>query len=517
MAHQQHWDLARLLRQFREEAGKTQDQLAQELNQHESLKRHGRTISRYGINRIEKGHTSLRLILAAALDAYAEDSGYSSPGFEFLVADLTIRDTEQERGSQVDQMLRAKGYSRLYLVICDTFDFAWHLKSALPTPELYITAVAPTADRIHELFGGSLDRRITRPELFDGYADQLNQHIDDQIHLMHIVCDRSKEAKLEVFESSLVLNSLVLTKGNRETKCVYWPCGPFGPLQFEPNLVPIVDDAAVSAWQESLILAATGRSSIASRIHLGDTFVGSECSKSFEGSDHVEIGGHGISRFHPRKVPRNDTQHDREGAAVALIMPYVCVVESGRREVQVLVQWRSAMSTDEDVDPVGQFGFIATRVFSSTVLKVLDGSDSSDSGMGDNPLSLDNGHLYETYRRERRGSLEDQAAFVVDAIQATVVRADGEPDAGPAASILESAYRTAVLDHLRLACGVRRPHDIGSDGIEPWGEMRVMVKKSYGANIVPRLYCVRLTSHERDTMIRTRRAIPEFGNTSVAW
>ena len=484
-SRQHHWDLAQLLKQFREEAGKTQEQLAQELNEHDSLKQHRRTISRSAINRIEKGHASLRPILAAALDEYAKDNGLASPGFSFLVMNRKIRETTHERISHIDRILRTRDYSKLYLVVCDVFDFAHCLKSALPTPELHTTVIVPTKNRSYELFGGAAGNEVSRPELFDGYADSLNRHIDDQIHLIHGVCDRSREAQLEVFESSLVLNSVVLTRGDRETRCVYWPSAPFGSMQFEPNLVPVVDDAAVSAWYETLILGTIRKESVASQLHLGDAFVVSEDETSSDDSRYVPTDRPTFSKFYPKKVRGEETERDREGAAVALIMPYVPVLRGGKQDVQVLLQWRSPMSTDEVTSRDGQMAFVATRVYSSMVWKAID-----DIG-------------YDSYRRHGLQYLEDQSKDVLELIQEQTPSTDRSQNKDGQESIIECAYRNAVTEHLRLTYGIDCHTDTLMDRIESSNVMNIRVAKGYGANIVSRLFFLRLNPGERDSMIRS--------------
>lgn len=494
-SQQYHSDLAQLLKQFREAAGKTQEQLARELNQHDSLRQRRRSVSRSAINRIEKGHASLRPFLADALDEYAKDNDLSSPGFSFLVKSQRIPETTRERGSQIDRILRNKNYSRLFVVVCDTFDFAHCLRSALPTSELHLMVILPTPRRIHELFGGAVQDGDSLPELFEGYAHRLNQHIDDQIHLIYGVCSRSREIQLEVFESDLVLNSVVLAKGDRETSCVYWPCAPFGSMQFEPNLVPVVDDAGVSAWYESQILSVVRHASAENRLNLGDTYVRSEDEAPSDDSEYVPVSRPSFSKFYPQKASGDDTELDREGAAVAMIMPYVLGVSRGTRDIQVLLQWRSPASSDEEIGPGGQVAFIATRVYSSTALKVLSDVDCDD-------------RQFDTYRRLRLEYLEDQSQYALDSIQNQVARTydaltyeskstDGEQ------SIIEQVYRRAISEHLRLTYGIDCRADTSEDRIESTDIGNVRVSKPYGSNIVPRLFFIKLNPGERDTMIRS--------------
>ena len=489
-ASQQHYsDLAQLLKQFREAASKTQEQLARELNQHDSLKQRRRTVNREAINRIEKGHASLRPFLADALDEYAKDNDLSSPGFSFLVKSQRIPETTRERGSQIDRILRSKNYSSLFFAVCDIFDFAHCLRSARPAPKLDITVILPTRNRVYELFGGAVRNGDSRPELFEGYADNLNQHIEDQVHLIYGVCSRSRDLQLEVFESDLVLNSVVLAKGDRETSCVYWPCAPFGSMQFEPNLVPVVDDAGVSAWYEAQILGAVRHASAKNRLYLGDTYVRSEDEPPSDDSKYVPVLRPKFSNFYPPKASGDDTELDREGAAVAMMMPYVVGVNRGKRDIQILLQWRSPVSIDEEIGPSGQLAFVATRVYSSIALKAISGIDCD-------------GRQPDTYRRLRLEYLEDQSQYALDSIQEEVVRTESQSNSGQE-SIIEQVYRDAVGEHLRLTYGINCYADTSEDRIESTDFKNLRVSKPYGANIVPRLFFVKLNPGERDTMIRS--------------
>ena len=499
-SQQQHWDIARHLKQFREEAGKTQEQLAQELNASDSLKRDRRTISRFAINRIEKGHASLRPFLAGALDAYAEENGRASPGFAYLVANLRTHETSRERGNQLDMLLRSRNYSRLIVVICDVFNFARHLRVAFPTPELHLTVIVPSRDRVFELFGGTSANGDTRVELFDGYASKLNQHIDEQLQLIYGVCGRAREVQLEVLESSTVLNSIVLTKGDRDTRCIYWPCAPFGSMQFEPNLVPIVDDAAVSAWYESLLLGMIRRTSATCQLHLGDVFLASDGDTPHEGFKRAPVSGTVFSRFYPRKVSGHETVRHREGAAVALILPYVPTVRAGEQDVQILLQWRSPRFADEAIGASGQQAFIATRVLNSMAWRAIDDVDGSD----DSSNAQDDGSVRcqrSTVRRNMLVDLEGQSQRALKAIRGQVHDSVRPSANSGQEAIIDRAFASAVHEHLRLTYGIDCQNAVSNDKMESTQIMNIRVAKSYGARIVTRLFLVRLDAGERDIMI----------------
>ena len=497
-----HLNIALLLKQFREEAGKTQKQLAQELNEHHSLKQHNRTISQWGINRIENGNASLRPILASALDTYAVDNGLSSPGFSFLVTNLKTRQTKRPSGSKIDHILRNNDYSSVFVVICDVFDFAGSLKIALSIPELQVSVIVPTMNRITELFSGSSTDGVSRTELFDGYVERLCRHIDEQLQLMHDVCSRSRETQLDVFESNIVLNSVVLTKGDRVTRCMYWPCAPGGPTQLEPNFVPVADDGAVSAWYETQIANIIRLGSVTHQVHVGDMLVTSDDASSPDGT-HASIGKPTFSRFCPRKISGDDTDKTTEGAAVALILPYVSIVRGGKQLTQVLFNWRSPLVADEVLSPNGQLSFLATRIFSPLVWQAIDdiGCEGDDRMAPEVTHNSDSegSSSYVIYRTE---DLDYQSRRALTMIGSSV-KANSESFRNTEELMIGQACVSAVHRHLQLTYGVDfRRKDSTDDRIESIDLLNVSIAKPYGAYIVPRLHLVRLDVGQRDAMIR---------------
>ena len=512
-----HKEIARLLKELRRDTEITQEQLASELNTQDELRAHNRLTSRFAINRIEKGHAALGPPLAAALDAFAVSKDIATYQFSSLVAELKAYEIDRERGNELSRLMDSRDLDTVFIVICDFSDFAYHIRNSLPTPRLRATVVVPSGDRINELFGAVFQSGIREGQrVFEEYGTRLAAHTDQQIQHLYRLAGQSTGLHLEIFESDVVLNSVVVARGGTWRKCLYWPCAPFGGSQIEPDLIPVVGSADVASWYESMIAAMIDtKSGVARMHHLGDVFLKAkdlevkDSRKPSPPSILSQVDQARFSKFYPRRVPRRDIDGTNEGKAISLLLPYVRGVRGGVASIDVLLRNRSNLLSGVMMNPLGKLSFISAPVCVSAMFDSLASinRDSSDQSAQHKsmPTRNDRTPTYEVYRRKH---LEEQAREMV-AILDTVCRS---PNCGEVPAqrrltakehdAIDTAYKIAMSEELHLAYGLAHVDGSYPDRMNVTEVRDFRVGKEEAVDIFPRLFTLEISPEERDIMLQ---------------
>ena len=501
-------NIPRLLRDLREAAGKTQEQLA------EALVDHGKRVSRFVINRIEKGHVVLGQELAIALDSFArteslQNSRIPTHGFSALVGEKAAYSVDHKRGIDLAKLLSAPDLTEILIVLCDESDLAFHVRSGLGTaqhePDVTeivprrIVLVVPSRERVQELFGADAERGAEqRGELYGGYADRLWKHLVTQVHRFERLAGQSEGVAVEVFESRAVLNPVVVAKSRERTTCLSWPCAPSRSHAMQPEFAPIVAGAQLATWYEQQVRAMVGSSrSAARRQHFADTFLVDPSATLPEDptrSGVMAIEHVKFSRFLPRRKLAEYEMDPGEGLAVATVLPYVRSMRSAEAIVEVLLKRRSAVLSGAEADVHGQLGFISSRITATTLWDAFCGRAALGGSLSSDPDTL-----LARGRFDLAMHYEDQSALVVDRLAEL-----GAPEsalAGFQSKVIDEAYRIAAARELEITYGVTFGGASLADRLELTALGDLAVPKPAGGMIIARLFTIRLEPGERDELI----------------
>ena len=503
-------DIPHLVRDLREAAGRTQGQFADEVSEY------GRSVTRYTVNRIENGHVPVDRELAAALDAFAESKHLRVYGFLSRLTQLKAHSVDGKRGTHLARVLSAGDLTDIYVVMCDETNFAFHVRSGLAAgaglskqlapARRRLTLVIPSNDRLANLFGGEpTTTAVERVELYDGYAARLVQHMNAQLQRFRRIAQQSQGVELEVFESDAVLNSVVLTKGAGESKCVYWPCTPLQPGGESPGVVPVAAGSDMTIWYESLIKSMIDVSrGVARRQYLGDVSVIHETPASEKPVDDSEPEEHSrpalkseidFSRCLPvDKVARYD-MGENEGLAVASVLPVVRAVHGGELTAEVLLKRRSQLESGVERADDSKLAFVSSRVRAWSMWDAI-GPLAVAPGVIDGGA----GGSVNAWRLDMSKHVDDQSADVHHALRVLRERQSSGAEGNHGTAIVDNAYRNAAAGELALTYGLDRSVASWAARLEPGGLDDCGIVKSESGGIVPRLYIVRLNPEERDKL-----------------
>ena len=517
-SQQRQKEASRLVRELRTEANKTQEQLANELNREYELLEDGKKVTRYKINRIEKGHEHLGPSLAIALDKYAEANDLATYDFRRIVADLKAYEVERERGVSLGTLLNSDEYEyeEVIIIMCDLTDFAHHVRNMPRTRPLKITLIVPSRQCIEELFSWWDSESNERRNFFDDYDNRLNNHIRDQILRMYRIAAREPNLQLLVYRSSVVLNSAVITTQDTRSKCIYWPNAPFTEFQLEPQLTPSSDDTHIAYWHKAMVNRITSDTAVAEsptnietvsrKLVLGDVALEYRVADDQSSVDQLtRIDETTFCKFLMKKAPESEfTNQKIQGTAVALILPYMTTVESRRNQVQILLRWwppNSNMNSKETVGKQGRLAFISRRICSSNMWTTLDDLEP---------------RIPKSTKWEDLILQTKEVSRLLDAIKGEY---DGcsidehQSELFSWESILHKTYINAAAEELTLFYGLNFPTDEQKQRIKyiPLTDVMISPNRTDRSNIFPRLYAVELAEREWNTMMDNATQYFRFG------
>ena len=515
--HVSYENIARLLRDLRTTARKTQAGLAEE------LAAFGIAVDRFKITRIERGHLEMGKELAVALDSFAQAESLLNPDvpiyrFASLVGERDAFVVGRKGGIELAKLLSATDLTEVYAVLCDESDLAFHVRSGLRTaigrPALQaavprkIFLVVPSRERVDELFGsGAATASPGRGEFFAGYADRLWRHILVQIHRFERLAGQSEGVDVEVFASKAVLNPVVVAKSRERMSCLAWPCAPSRDQQVQPETDPIVARQDLATWYEHQIRSMiAGEPSVTRRQHFCDTFLvpSDGAAREQTGDSGVRsIGDVGFSRFLPReKLAKYNDKYSLErgeGLAVAMVLPYVRTMRAAEPRCEVLLKKRSALLSGAESEVDDQLAFLAARVTASCMWEAADLGDRT----GEDPDSR-SGHRPQPSGLDVAMHHEDQSAEMVDRLKRVSESETLGSTTDFPSRVIENAYKLAAIAELEITYGVtfggsqlaKRLTLIKFDGS---GD--ITIPKPSAPTIIPRLFRLRLEPDERDELI----------------
>ena len=515
--HVSYENIARLLRDLRTTARKTQAGLAEE------LAAFGIAVDRFKITRIERGHLEMGKELAVALDSFAQAESLLNPdvpiyGFAALVGERDAFVVGRQGGIELTKLLSAPDVTEVYAVLCDESDLAFHVRSGLRTaigrPALQAAAprkiflVVPSRERVDELFGsGAATASPGRGEFFAGYAERLWRHILVQVHRFERLAGQSEGVDVEVFTSKAVLNPVVVAKSRERLSCLAWPCAPSREQQVQPETDPIVARQDLATWYEHQVRSMiAGQPSVTRRQDFCDTFLmpSDVAARERSGESGVRsIGDVGFSRFLPReKLAKYEDKYSLEqgeALAVAMILPYVRTMRAAEPRCEVLLKRRSALLSGAESEVDDQLAFLAARVTASCMWDAAELGDRA----GEDP----DGH--SSHRPQSSGievamHHEDQSAEMVERLRQVSESETVDSTTDFPSRVMESAYKLAAIAELRMTYGVtfggsQLAERLTLIKFEDSGD--IAIPKPNAPAIIPRLFRLRLEPDERDELI----------------
>lgn len=512
--HVSYENIARLLRDLRTTARKTQAGLAEE------LAAFGIAVDRFKITRIERGHLEMGKELAVALDSFAQAESLLNPdvpvyGFASLVGERDAFVVGRQGGIELTKLLSAPDLTEVYAVLCDESDLAFHVRSGLrtaigsPAPSAAaprkIFLVVPSRERVDELFGsGAATASHERGEFFAGYADRLWRHILVQVHRFERLAGQSEGVDVEVFASKAVLNPVVVAKSRERLSCLAWPCAPSREQQVQPETDPIVARQDLATWYEHQLKSIiAGEPGVTRRQHFCDTFLvpsNGVVRERYGDSGVRSIGDVGFSRFLPReKLAKYNDKYSLEpdeGLAVAMILPYVRTVRAGKPRCEVLLKRRSALLSGAESEVDNQLAFLATRVTASCMWEAADPGD----GGGEDPDG-DSSDRPQPSRLDMAKPHDDQSAEMLDRLKRVSESETVDSSTDFRSRVMENGYKLAAIAELEITYGVTFGGSQLADRLEPIDFGDIAIAKPSAPAIIPRVFRMRLEPNERDELM----------------